>query len=122
VEKKMENFNNNADYLRSVVRFIDDRPEFENDGKSIQELISDYSAYLKTLYEQQPATGEKKEYVVIDGYGRYGARKWSNVITVEDELFAYVLDDILEARRFALICEHFLFRPFKVVELNNKQA
>jgi hypothetical protein len=56
--EKMENFNNNADYLRSVVRFIDDRPEFENDGKSIQELINDYSAYLKTLYDQQTANGE----------------------------------------------------------------
>lgn len=34
---------NNAEYLRSLVRFLDARPEFMNDGKSIETLVNEYA-------------------------------------------------------------------------------
>lgn len=49
---------NNADYLRALVRFLDSRSEFMNDGKSIKTLISEYS----TLTGKFPVSGTPTKY------------------------------------------------------------
>lgn len=88
---------NNADYLRNLVLWLNARPEFMNDGKSIATLVNEY----RTHTQNSPAPEKKIKYLrlavrkdLLDnglsvpvGKGYYGSKKRLKTRWVTEDFF-----------------------------------